>query len=66
MRQYSRTILASLYEMLFGHLARMLIEVKLNVPLRNPSYQSDYNQLLGKALSYSIKLVQCNLALARS
>ena len=38
------------YELVFGHPARMPIEIELSVPLQNPSSQSDYSQSLRKAI----------------
>ena len=54
------------YELIFGHPARLPIEVELGVPLHNPNSQSDYSQSLRKALLHSNKLAQCNLNIARS
>ena len=38
------------YEMIIGREARMPIEVEIDVPLHNPSSQSEHGQLVRKAV----------------
>ena len=54
------------YELVFGHPARMPIEIELSVPLQNPSSQSDYSQSLRKAIQNANQIAQKNLEIARS
>eukprot|EP00794_Sanderia_malayensis_P015652 gene15652-biopygen13346 len=54
------------YELVFGHPARMPIEVELSVPLQNANSQSDYSRSLRKAIQISNQLAQKNLQLARN
>ena len=53
------------YEMVFGREARMPIEVELGVPLHNPSSQSEYSQLIRKAIQKANDIARNKLSIVR-
>ena len=53
------------YEIVFGHPARMPIEVELGVPLYNPLNHSEYSQSLRKAIQNANALARQQLEKAR-
>jgi len=54
------------YRLVFGHSARMLLEVELTVPLRSIASQSDCSQSLRRAIQHANHLAQGNLEFARA
>ena len=53
------------YEMVFGREARMPVEVELGVPLHNPSSQSEYSQLIRKAIQKANDIARSKLGVVR-
>ena len=53
------------YEIVFGRTPRMPIEVDLDVPLRNPSSQSDYTKSVRNVVKEVTSLARTNLETAR-
>ena len=53
------------YEMVFGREARMPVEVELGVPLHNPSSQSEYSQLIRKAIQKANNIARSKLGVVR-
>ena len=49
------------YEMIFGREARVSIEVELDVPLHNPSSQSEHSQVVRKAIQQAKEIARNKL-----